>query len=278
MAEQPLAVIAAPNGARLDKARHPSVPLTAAEIANCAESLAAVGVSVLHLHVRDHRSGHVLDADRYREALCAIRERVADRLLVQVSTEAVGRYDRWQQMELVRQLRPEAVSLALRELCPDASAEAEAGEFFRELVESGIWPQYILYTPDEAARFDRLRQEGFFGAKEPFVLFVLGRHGDGPGGNPSDLDRFLQAFEPDAFPWALCCFGSTEAEAMRRAACKGGHLRIGFENNLVLPDGTPASDNAQLVAAELALIGHSGASERPVASAQWVRRHLAGMK
>lgn len=278
MAEPPLAVIAAPNGARLDKAGHPAVPLTAGEIAACAEQLAAVGVCVLHLHVRDDRGGHVLDAARYREAIGAIRERVADRLVIQVTTEAVGRYDRWRQMDLVRELRPEAVSLALGELCPDAAAEAEAGGFFRSLAGMGTWPQYILYSAAEARRFEALRKQGFFGTDRPFALFVLGRHSKTLQGDPAELQGFLDTFEAGAYPWAVCCFGGTEVEAMRRAACSGGHLRIGFENNRVLPDGTPARDNAALVAAELAVVRHSGAGNRPIADAHWVRHHLAGMK
>ena len=59
-------------------------------------------------------------------------------------------------------------------------------------------------------------------------------------------------------------------------AAKGGHVRIGFENNQLLPDGTIARDNAQLVAAELATLRDSAASMRPLASAAWVRAHLAG--
>ena len=274
----PLVVIAAPNGARLDKRGHPAVPLTAGEIAETAADLAACGVSVLHLHVRDDRGGHVLDADRYREAQAAIRERVGDRLVVQATTEAVGRYEPAQQMALVRELQPEAVSLALRELCPDRGAEAAAGAFFRELAGRGIWPQYILYSADEAVRFERLRQDGFFGVEHPFALFVLGRYSDALEGDPAELDAFLSAFEPGAFPWAVCCFGPAEAEAVRQAAALGGHVRIGFENNRLLPDGAVARDNAELVASELALLREQGVSQRPVASADWVRRQLAGQR
>jgi uncharacterized protein (DUF849 family) len=277
-AQAPLIVIAAPNGARLDKQGHPAVPLTSAEIAAAAVDLAECGVSVLHLHVRDDRGEHVLDAERYREAQAAIRDRVGDRLVVQVTTEAVGRYDRRQQMALVRELQPEAVSLALRELCPDRGAEAEAGAFFRELVERRIWPQYILYSADEVVRFERLRQQGFFGVERPFTLFVLGRYSDALEGDPAELDAFLAAFEPGVFPWAICCFGPAEAEAVRRAASLGGHVRIGFENNRLLPDGTVARDNAELVASELALLRLPGASQRPVASADWVRKQLAGQR
>jgi uncharacterized protein (DUF849 family) len=274
----PLVVIAAPNGARLGKEGHPAVPLTTAEIAGAAADLADCGVSVLHLHVRDDHGEHVLDAQRYREVQAAIRDRVGDRLVVQVTTEAVGRYGRREQMALVRELRPEAVSLGLLELCPDKGAEAEAGAFFRELVEYDIWPQYILYSVDEATRFEQLRQEGFFGVEQPFALFVLGRYSDALEGDPAELDAFLSASEPGAFPWAVCCFGPAESRAVQRAASLGGHVRIGFENNRLLPDGTLARDNAQLVASELALLRKPGISQRPVASANWVRSQLTGQR
>jgi uncharacterized protein (DUF849 family) len=274
---QPLVVIAAPNGARLGKNGHEAVPLGIEEIADCAEQLLASGVSVLHLHVRDDDGGHVLDAGRYREAEAAIRERCGRRLVVQVTTEAVGLYDRASQMALVRELRPEAVSLALRELCPDRQAEAEAGRFFREIAADGVWPQYILYSAEECRRFEQLRQSGFFGGEHPFALFVLGRYSESLRGDPAEMDAFLACFDPGAFPWAVCCFGPAEAQAVRRAAEADGHVRIGFENNLLLPDGTVARDNAQLVAAELATLRDSAASTRPLATADWVRAQLAGM-
>ena len=217
----PLVVIAAPNGARLGKEGHPAVPLTAEELAACAADLADCGVSILHLHVRDDNSRHVLDAGRYRATLEAVRDRVRDRLVLQVTTEAVGRYDRRQQMALVRELQPEAVSLALRELCPDRAAEPGAGEFFRELNARGVWPQFILYSPDEVRRFERLRQEDFFGTPVPFALFVLGRYSDSLEGDPEHLDAFLATFEHGAFPWAVCCFGPAEPAAVQRAAAAG---------------------------------------------------------
>jgi uncharacterized protein (DUF849 family) len=274
--DSPLVIISAPNGARLQKSDHPAVPLSPDELADCSESLLALGVSVLHLHVRDDRGGHTLDAGRYREALAAIRERVGEQLILQVTTEAVGIYDRWQQMALVRELKPEAVSLALRELCPDRASLDEAGEFFRELQEERIWPQFILYSPAEAAHFDALRQDGYFGHEHPFALVVLGRYNDSEEGSPAGLERFLAAAGMDAFPWAVCCIGSREGEAVRNAAELGGHVRIGFESNRFLPDGRLASDNAQLLTEELKLVAESSILQRRVASVDWVRANLAG--
>lgn len=275
---EPLVVIAAPNGARLDKQGHPAVPLTAMEIAECAQSLVDNGVSILHLHVRDEQGRHVLDSGRYREAMSEIRGRVGDELVLQVTTEAVGRYGPAEQMQIVDELEPEAISLALRELCPDAAAEQQASRFFRQLHERGVWAQYILYSPEEVLRFESLRRAGAFGTRRPFALFVLGRYSQSLRGDPAELDGFLAAADTGAFPWAVCCFGPDEARAMLRSAEAGGHLRIGFENNRFLPDGGLARDNAHLVAAELDYLRQSGATARPIATAEWVRSELAGAK
>jgi uncharacterized protein (DUF849 family) len=271
---KPMVVISAPNGARLQKSDHPSVPLSAEELADCAESLLTAGVSVLHLHVRDSAGGHTLDAGHYREAMAAIRDRIGDQLILQVTTEAVGMYDRHQQMELVRELKPEAVSLALRELCPDRAALDEAGEFFRELQQQRIWPQFILYSAAELARFDALRQDGFFGHDQPCALFVLGRYRESVEGSQGGLEILMQAADTDAFPWAVCCIGALEGEAVRRAAELGGHVRIGFESNQLLPDGSIAKNNVQLTIEELKLVAKSAAAQRPIASAEWVRSNL----
>jgi len=38
----------------------------------------------------------------------------------------------------------------------------------------------------------------------------------------------------------------------------GGHVRVGFENNLFLPDGTIAADNAALVAVAARIVRDAG--------------------
>jgi len=241
-------IISAPNGARRTTADHPALPVTPAQLADAAAELVDEQVSVLHLHVRDKDQQHILDDDAYRAAIAAVRSRVGRRLIIQVTTEAVGRYKAEQQIAVVKELRPEAVSLSLAELCPDESSEASAAEFFGWLVKENIWPQYILYSPDELLRFDALRRKGIFAHEHPFCLFVLGRYADKTEGKKSDLDAFLAATDCTAFPWAVCCFGGHENNVMIAANGLGGHVRIGFENNLCLANGSIAKNNAELVA------------------------------
>lgn len=251
-------IIAAPNGARRSRKDHPRLPLSDIELADCAGELLAEGVSVLHLHVRDPRGRHSLDPDRYQTAIAAIRARVGESLILQVTTEAVGRYSRAEQMAAVRALGPEAVSLALNELCPDADAERECARFVAELLARQIWPQYILYSADDVRRFDDLHRRGLFAEDRPACLLVLGRYSDSLEGRPQELDAMLAAADCRQFSWAACCFGRYENAAMLEATAAGGHVRLGFENNLVLCDGTPARDNAQLITQYRESAGHLG--------------------
>lgn len=240
-------IMSAPNGARRTQADHPALPIAPEELADCAVSLVDAGVSVLHLHVRDEHQKHSLDIGRYRAAIDGIQAAVGNRLIIQVTTESVGRYQAAEQMELIRQLRPEAVSLALGELCPAEKNEKQAAEFFSWLVSAEIWPQYILYSPQDVARFDELRLRGVFADEHPFCLFVLGRYSEELTGELSELDAMLAAADPEAFPWAVCCFGKNEYEVSVKATSCGGHVRIGFENNLQLNNGQVAANNSQLV-------------------------------
>ncbi len=242
----PLVIMVAPNGARRTKADHPRLPITPAEIADEAARCAEAGASVLHVHVRSDDGRHTLDAELYRAAIDAVRQRLGERMVIQVTTEAVGRYGPAEQMAMVRELRPEAVSLALAELIPDEGASSEVAAFLAWLKHERIAPQYILYAPDEVVRFHDLRARGVIPQRRPFALFVLGRYGGTTEAEPRDLLPFL-AVHDAACPWAACAFGRSEAACVLTAAGLGGHARVGFENNLWRADGSLAASNAELV-------------------------------
>lgn len=263
-------VMAAPNGARRGKADHPNLPVTAAELAAEAARCRDAGASVLHLHVRDADGAHSLDAGLYREALAAVRGSVGDGLVLQVTTEAVGRYSPQEQIAVVRALEPEAVSLALRELLPEGADEEPARDLFAWMRDSRVWAQVILYDPADIARFVALAGRGLFAAARPSVLLVLGRYTAGQVSDPQDLTPMLAALAPvrEAVSWSVCAFGAREGACMARAVAEGGHVRVGFENNLLLPDGRRAAFTADLVALAADTARKAG---RPPLTAQAVR-------
>jgi uncharacterized protein (DUF849 family) len=160
VAPAPLILAVAPNGARKTKADHPALPMTPGEIAREAARSVEAGAAMIHLHVRDASGGHSLDPETYRDAIAAVRRETGDRLIVQVTSEAVGRYSAAEQMAMVRALKPEAVSLALKEILPEGAEEAPVAGFLAWVAREEILPQFILYDAAELARFGELVARG----------------------------------------------------------------------------------------------------------------------
>ena len=235
----PFIIISAPNGARRQKHDHPALPLVPEELAACAEEIVAAGAGILHLHVRDENNQHTLDTDRYRAAISKIRAAVGDQIIIQATSEAVGRYSSAQQMQMVRELRPEAVSLALRELCPQEQDITIAARFFSWLRSERIFAQYILYDRDDLIWFETLRKQGVFAEEQPFVLLVIGRA-------PLPASKSLLNVHSDG-PWAKCGFGFSEFAVVCDAVENNGHARVGFENNIHRKDGSLLADHSAMI-------------------------------
>ncbi len=240
-----IAIAVAPNGGRRTQADHPAIPITAAELALTARAALDAGAAMIHAHIRDSAGRHLLDADGYREAIAAITRVAGDRLLIQITSEAVGRYAPAEQIAVVKAVRPEAVSLALRELVPDETHESRFAGFLLWLKREHVIPQIILYTPADVARFTDLERRGLIPWRNVPILFVLGIYGATRDSVPADLDPFLAA--PAPAHWMVCAFGRHEAACLVAAAQRGGHARVGFENNLNRADGSVATDNAEQV-------------------------------
>ncbi len=270
----PLAITVAPNGARRGKADHPALPITPEDMAAEAPRWRDGGAAMLHLHVRDQEGKHSLDPGRYRESIAAVREAVGQDLVIQATSEAAGIFTAEEQIAAIRALQPEAVSMAVRELFPRGTETAPARDFLAWCREAEVSVQFILYDSDDLLRFYELRNERAIPAYRSFLLYVLGRYTGGQVAAPFELLPFLQETDPalERDPWAVCAFGPRESACTMAAAALGGHVRVGFENNLHLPGGAVAADNTALVAAAA---DGARAIGRPLADAaalrQWMR-------
>jgi len=266
----PLILTVAPNGAYKQRADHPAVPLTARALAADAKRCCDTGAGMLHLHIRKSNGAHSLDVEGYREALRVVRAAVGDEMVLQVTSEAAKRYEAPEQVAMVQALRPEAVSIGLRELDVPAVGEAGLADFLGWLARERIMTQVILYDVADVQRWQALRADGTVPDAPWFLLFVLGRYSVGQTSSPLDLLPFVQAHTAagQGEPWAMCAFGPTEHACAVTAAALGGHVRVGFENNLRLKDGSLASDNAALVAQSADAARVLG---RPLATAAQIR-------
>jgi len=268
----PLIITVAPNGARKTPGDHPALPITADELAQDAQACLAAGAAMIHLHVRDDLGAHTLDVATYRAAIQAVRAAVGDDLVIQVTTEAVGRYTPAEQIAMVRQLRPEAVSVALAELT--AGGVDQAVEFYRWAEAEGTALQHILYSPGDVARLaDLVHRKGLPG-QALSVLYVVGRYGGGDS-DPQILVDFLAAAKEhhlDPEMWAVCAFGRNEGRVAMAAMSLGGHVRVGFENNFYLNDGRLSPDNGALVKQ---VANGARLLARPVCQGAQARRHMS---
>lgn len=258
-------IMVAPNGARRTKADHPALPVTVEETVAAARDCFASGAGALHAHVRDTDGAHVLDAGLYRQLLAQMKTAVPD-MLVQITTEAVGRYSPEEQRDLVRDVRPDAVSIAVREMIPDDSTAA-AQAFYGELRDRGCAVQHILYSAEDVDRFFDLAEAGVVPGDSHQLLFVLGRYAADQQSAPEDLEPFLETLAKRrgamTIDWAVCAFGHRETECLVAAIRQGGKARIGFENSLWNSGGAVALDNAARVRDLAAALEAEGLMDAP---------------
>ncbi len=239
-------IIVAPNGARRNKKDHAHLPITAQQVA--ADTLLSyqAGATMVHAHARKADASHSLEIDDNHRLYDCLRETVGENMVVQLTTEAVGIYPISQQMAMIKAIKPEAASFALREFIPSENELAAAGEFFHWVAQQGIVAQYILYTAEEVTWYHQLKSKGVLPANRHHLLFVLGRYNQGQYSEPGELFPFIIEHQ-DNTPWAVCAFGRDEHRCASAALSLGGDVRVGFENNLYNMRGQFAYNNAVLV-------------------------------
>jgi uncharacterized protein (DUF849 family) len=241
----------APNGARKGHDDHPNLPITIDAIAADALACHEAGAQAIHMHVRDDAGRHSLDANRYIAATAAVREKVGPDLIVQITTEAVGMFRPDEQIAVVRAVKPEAVSIAVKELIPDASAEAAAADLYKWAYDLRIAVQHIIYTAEEFDRLLDLMTRGIVPGRRHSLIFPLGRYAVAQESDPAELIPFLAKAREhggsDRFTWFVCAFGASETASLVATAALGGHCRIGFENSFINSDGSTASCNAERI-------------------------------
>ena len=270
MTPEPLIITVAPNGAYKQSSDHAAVPLTAASLASTAKACLDAGAAMLHMHIRDAQGRHSLDVQGYRDALQVVKSAVGIEMVLQITSEAARAYQATEQIAMVQALRPEAVSVSVRELDQPVVGTSGLAEFFSWLARERVMTQVILYDVADLQRWQSLRERGVIPEAPWFLLFVLGRYSAGQTSSPRDLVPFVHAHTGPE-PWAVCAFGATEHACVTAAAALGGHVRVGFENNLQLKNSQLAPDNAALVgqAAEA-----SFSLGRPLATAHDIRQRF----
>ena len=242
-----LIITAAICGAEVLKEHNPAVPYTVEECVREARSAYDAGATIIHLHVRYDDGTPTQDKARFKVIMDAIREACPD-VIIQPSTGgAVGMTDdeRLQPTEL----HPEMATLDCGTLNFGGdevfmNTENTIRYFGQRMIELGIKPELEVFDKSMIEMALRMHKKGFIKAPMHFD-FVMGVNG-GIGGDIRDF-VFLRHSIPSDATYTVAGIGRYEFPLAVCAIVDGGHVRVGFEDNVYLSKGVLAKSNGELV-------------------------------
>ncbi|MEA5006008.1 MAG: 3-keto-5-aminohexanoate cleavage protein [Rikenellaceae bacterium] len=243
-----LIITAAICGAEVLKEHNPAVPYTIEECAREAKSAYDAGASIIHLHVRNDDGTPTQDKNRFKDVMDEIYKLCPD-VIIQPSTGgAVGMTndERLQPTELI----PEMATLDCGTLNFGGDDIFENTEntikyFGTKMIERGIKPELEVFDKSMIDMALRLGKKGFIQNPMHFD-FVMGVNG-GISGELRDF-VFLRGSIPADATYTVAGVGRYEFPLAAAAIIDGGHVRVGFEDNVFLSKGVLAKSNGELVA------------------------------
>ncbi len=271
---KPLILTAAITGAETTRKDQPNLPITPEEQAREAIACYEAGARVIHLHVRDDEGNPTQCMDRFTAAIAAIRA-AAPEVIIQISTGgAVG--EPFEKRLAPLALKPEMGTLNAGTLNfgddifinhPD-----DIVRLSKAFDEYGVVPEVEVYESGMVDYVARLVKRGIITHTPLHVQFVLGVPG-GMNGSPKNviyMMEHLRELIPTA-TWAVAGIGRYHIPTSLTAMVNGGHIRVGFEDNIFYHKGVVAESNAQLVARMARIAQEIG---RPLATPAQAREIL----
>lgn len=267
-----LIITCAITGAETTKSQCPALPITPDEQAQAAFECWQAGASIIHLHVRDDQGRPTQSLDRFKETITKIRNRCP--VIIQISTGGAVGESIEKRMEPLS-LMPEMASLNMGsinfgdEVFQNLPRDIEA--LAKRMYELNIIPELEIYDYGMLEYTKKLIMKGILQAPYHFQ-FVLGTP-QGMSGEPRNLHLLADAV-PSNSGWATAGIGRFQLPVAAQTIIMGGHVRVGFEDNIYWSKGVLAQSNAALVSRVRSL---SETLQRPVATVEEAR-DLLGIK
>ncbi|MBI4332647.1 MAG: 3-keto-5-aminohexanoate cleavage protein [Chloroflexi bacterium] len=252
-----LIICVSPTGNFHGKEANPNIPLQPDEIAEEVYRSWNEGAAIAHIHARDGNGVPTNDPDVFREIDRRIREKKCP-IIIQHST-APGRQPGVTVDDGPRSIEanPEMASLNMG----PSSAVFGGREFIRPwtrgfiekwarvMGEKNIKPEMEVYNNSQMEEVIILIGKGVL--KKPYWMsFVMDMHRTAQESvrfSPKHLMHYLD-FLPQDSMFTTLAIGAAELPATTLSTLLGGHLRVGFEDNIYYKRGELAKSNAQLVA------------------------------
>jgi 3-keto-5-aminohexanoate cleavage enzyme len=243
---QKLIITAALTGAEVTREQQPALPVTPQEIGIAAEECARAGASIVHVHARLPDGTSTQDKEVYRQIMAEVRKRC--NVIVQVSTGGAVGMTAQERLAPVT-LKPEMATLSMGTVNFGGDVfmnhPADMESFAKAMREHGVKPELEIFDSGMLTTALRWLQKGLLESPAHFD-FVLGIPG-GMAGTPEAL-MYLKSQLPADATWTVAGIGAAQLPLATLAMVLGGHVRVGFEDNVYYRKGELASSNAQLVA------------------------------
>ncbi len=246
----PYIITAAMVGAETSRAQTPYLPITAAEIGVEAARCREAGAAMVHVHVREADGTPSQDTELFRAAVREIRKRCD--ILIQTSTGGAVGMDvdqRCGPLRLTGAERPDMATLTTGSVNFGDEVFSNPRPLVREIARRiralGIRPEIECFDAGMVEEAEALAKEGLVDlpAHYDFVLGVPGAL----GASERALD-FLIACLPPGSTFTVAGVGRHQLGMAELASHKGGHGRVGLEDNIYLSKGVLAKGSWELVA------------------------------
>lgn len=264
-----LIITAALTGAEVTRAQQPALPITPEAIGIAAAECAAAGASIVHVHARLPDGRPTQDKAVYRQIMVEVQQRC--NVIVQISTGGAVGMTPPERLAPVS-LKPEMATLSMGSLnfgddvflnLPD-----DIALFAAEMRTQGVKPELEIFDSGMLATARRWLAKGQLPSPAHFD-FVMGVPG-GMAATPQAL-MYLLSELPAGATWTVAGIGQAQLPMATLGILLGGHVRVGFEDNIYYRKGELAHSNAQLVARVARLAAELG---RAVATPDEARRIL----
>ena len=269
-----LIITAAICGAEVTKEINRHVPYTVAEIGREAESAYIAGASIIHLHVREDDGTPTQNINRFKVCIDEIKRKCPD-VIIQPSTGgAIGMTNEERLQPIYLDPPPEMATLDCGTMNFGGdeifvNTENTIIYFAEEMNRLGIKYELECFDKGMVDMALRLYNKGYI--KEPmhfnFVLGVIG----GISATPRDLIFLIESI-PKNSTYTVCAIGKHEFPMVKLSIERGGHARVGFEDNVYLSKGVLAKSNGELVEKVVGIADELG---REIATPNEARKTLS---
>ncbi|RQR51340.1 3-keto-5-aminohexanoate cleavage protein [Burkholderia sp. Bp9140] len=245
---------------------NPNQPVSPKQIADSGLEAAESGAAILHVHVRDPKTGSFSgNLELYEEVVERIRAQnkdvilnlttglgsgfvPADRMLPETAGPGTHIWSAEKRVEHILKLKPEICTLDL------VTAQVFEGVVISmepvltrmaELVRAaGVTPEIELFDSGDAVLAKHLIGKGAL--EGPGIYsFVMGLNFTMPAS--TETMAYIKSLLPPGAIWQGFGIGRNQFPMALQSCLLGGHVRVGMEDNVYISRGTFARSNAELV-------------------------------